>query len=76
MPVFYFNLRGDGVDQPDLTGRDLPDEGAARLEAERLAAELAEAARAAGETPPDATLEVDDAELRPVLALPLRERSL
>jgi hypothetical protein len=75
MPIFYFNLRGEGLDQPDLTGRDLPDEAAARAEAERLAEELIETARAAGLRPPEATIEVDDEELRPVLALPLNERT-
>lgn len=74
MPIFYFNLRGEGLDQPDLTGRDLPDEAAARAEAERLAEELIETARAAGLPPPAATIEVDDEELRPILALPLNER--
>ena len=71
MPLFYFNLRGERFEAPDLTGRDLPDSAAARREAERLAAEIVENAFVSGERPPDAVIEVDDAELRPVLALPL-----
>jgi hypothetical protein len=49
----------------------LPDAAAARAEAERLAAELIETALVSGEMPPDAYVEVDDEEMRPVLSLPL-----
>jgi hypothetical protein len=71
MPTYYFNVRGGGVDVPDLTGRVCADEAAARAEAERLAAELAEAARAAGAPPPPVAVEVDDEAQRPLLVLPL-----
>jgi hypothetical protein len=71
MPTYFFNVRGDGLDVPDLTGRVCADAAAARAEAERLAAELAETARAAGAAPPAAVVEVDDEEQRPVLALPV-----
>jgi hypothetical protein len=71
MPTFYFNVRGDRIEAPDLTGRECADEAAARAEAERLAAELVEAASAAGESVPAATVEVHDEDMRPVLALPL-----
>jgi hypothetical protein len=71
MPQFYFTLRGAGFEVPDLAGRHCVDEAAARAEAERIAAELVEAAQVAGEAPPEAILEVDDEELRPVLALPI-----
>jgi hypothetical protein len=74
MPTYFFNVRGDGIDVPDLTGRLCAGEAAARAEAERLAAELAETARAAGAPPPAATIEVDDESLRPILALPLAAR--
>jgi hypothetical protein len=74
MPQFYFNVRGEGFDLPDLAGRQCADEAAARAEAERIAAELVEAALAAGHPPPQATVEVDDEALRPVLALPLNGR--
>ena len=74
MPLFYFNVRSDGFDLPDLAGRELDDSAAARAEAERLAAELVETALVSGEVPPDAVVEVDDEELRPVLALPLVPR--
>ena len=74
MPTFYFNVRGEAFEAPDLAGRDFPDQAAARAEAERLAAELVETALASGAIPPDATVEVDDEEMRPVLALPVIER--
>ncbi len=71
MPTYYFNLRGEKFEQPDLAGKVLSDDWAARAEAERLAAELVESALIAGNLPPDAVVEVDDAQMRPVLALPL-----
>ena len=71
MPTYYFNVRGEHFEQPDLTGKTLRDDAAARAEAERLAAELVETALVAGARPPDATVEVDDEQMRPVLALPL-----
>lgn len=71
MPTYFFNVRGEGLDVPDLTGRLCADDAAARIEAERLAAELAETARANGASPPAAAVEVDDEALRPLLVLPL-----
>lgn len=71
MPIFYFNVRGSDFELPDLTGRECADAEAARAEAQRLAAELIETALVAGELPPDATVEVDDENQRPLLALPL-----
>jgi hypothetical protein len=73
MPTYYFHLRGQDYEVPDLAGRECPDDIAARAEAERLAAELVETALVAGERPPPVTVEVADEELRPVLALPLNE---
>lgn len=71
MPTYYFTLRSESFELPDFAGKSLPDDEAARAEAERLAAELVETALIAGTLPPDAVVEVDDEELRPVLALPL-----
>ena len=73
MPTYYFNVRGRDFELPDLAGRQYPDAAGARAEAERLAAEMIETALIAGETPPEAIVEVDDEELRPVLAIPLRQ---
>jgi len=71
MPTYYFNLRGEDFELPDLAGKHLSNDSAARAEAERLAAELVESALISGAVPPDAVLEVDDEQMRPVLALPL-----
>jgi hypothetical protein len=71
MPIYYFNLRGENFELPDLAGKSLSDDAAARAEAERLAAELVEAALISGTLPPDAVVEVDDEQMRPLLALPL-----
>jgi hypothetical protein len=71
MPTYYFNLRGENFELPDLAGKNLSDDAAARAEAERLAAELVESAVISGNLPPDAVVEVDDEQMRPVLALPL-----
>ena len=72
MPTYYFHLRGDGHEIPDLTGQALPDEGAARAEAERLAADLVETARLTGAPAPDGIIELLDPDLRPLMAIPLR----
>lgn len=71
MPTYYFNLRGENFELPDLAGKRLDDDSQARAEAERLAAELVESALISGAVPPDAVVEVDDEQMRPVLALPL-----
>ena len=73
MPIYYFNVRGRGLDVPDTAGRLCDDPAAARREAELMAADLVAAALAAGEPPLDAVIEVDDEQQRPVLALPLRQ---
>lgn len=71
MPTYYFNVRGEDFEVPDLAGKSLSDDAAARAEAERLAAELVESALISGNPPPDAVVEVDDEQMRPLLALPL-----
>lgn len=72
MPTYYFNVRGEDFELPDLAGKRLGDDKAARAEAERLAAELVESALISGAAPPDAVVEVDDEQMRPILALPLK----
>ena len=73
-PIYYFQLRGEDFEVPDLAGRECPDAAAARGEAERLAAELVETAIVDRGRPPMATLEVDDEDLRPLLSIPLDEK--
>jgi hypothetical protein len=76
MPTYYFNVRGEDFELPDLAGKSLGDDEAARAEAERLAAELVESALICGAMPPDAIVEVDDEQMRPLLALPLNRAAL
>jgi hypothetical protein len=76
VPIYYFNVRGPGLEVPDTAGRLCDDPAAARREAELMAADLVGTALAAGELPLDAVIEVDDEEQRPVLALPLRQARL
>jgi hypothetical protein len=71
MPAYFFHVRGDRFDLPDLTGRECDSPEAARAEAERLAAELRETFLLSGNLPADATVEVDDEAQRPLLALPI-----
>ena len=73
MPIYYFHVRGDGFEVPDIAGRLCADPAAARREAERMAEDLVATALAAGAPPPEAVIEVDDEDQRPVLALPLTE---
>jgi hypothetical protein len=71
MPTFYFHVRGESFDMPDKAGRSCDSAESARVEAERLAAELLETALLSGCLPPDATVEVDDENQRPLLTLPI-----
>ena len=73
VPIYYFNVRGEGLEMPDIAGRLCADPAAARREAESMAADLVGTALSYGAVPPDAVIEVDDEEQRPILALPLRE---
>ena len=73
MPIYYFNVRGDGLEVPDTAGRICADAASARREAESMAADLVATALSSGAPPPDAVIEVDDEDQRPILALPLRD---
>ena len=73
MPIYYFHVRGEDFEVPDIAGRLCADPADARREAELMAKDLVGTALAAGALPLDAVIEVDDEEQRPVLALPLRE---
>ena len=70
-PTFYFHLRGEDYEVPDLTGQVCADDAAARDEAERLAADLVETARLSGDAPCAGTIEVLDEDQPPILTLPL-----
>ena len=73
MPRFYFNVVGDDLHWTDVAGRHCGTLEAARLEARRIAAEIVSNALISGQAPPDAVVEVEDQQLRPVLELPVMQ---
>ena len=70
MPRYYFHIRGGPNAAEDLLGTDLPDNRAARAEAERRARDLSAEKTVEGEPPTEARLEVEDEERRPLFTLP------
>ena len=72
MPLFYFNVDGGTYHWTDVVGKSCSDIGAARAEARRLAGEMVASSLLAGRLPDDATIEVEDQNLRPVLEMKLR----
>ena len=73
MPRYFFNVHGGGLAAPDLVGRKLPDDQAARAEAEALAKEVAIAELSGAPFPDRLWVEVVDEEQRPVVLLPIDE---
>ena len=71
MPRYYFNVHGETFAAPDLIGRKLPDDEAARAEAELLAREVATSEHAESPFPDRPWVEVVDEDQRPVLLLPV-----
>jgi len=72
MPLFYFNVDGGTYHWTDVVGKSCSDVGAARAEARRIAGEMVASCLLAGRMPDDATIEVEDQHLRPVLEMKLR----
>jgi hypothetical protein len=66
VPIYYFNVRGDGLEMPDTAGRICADAASARREAEVMAADLVATALSSGAPLPDAVIEVDDEDQRPI----------
>lgn len=71
VPTYYFNVNGGSYHCTDLVGRNCRDVGAAHREAHRIAAEMITASLIAGRVPDDATIEVEDEDMRPVLEMKL-----
>ena len=71
MPRYFFNVHCETFDTPDLVGRPLPNDDAARAEAERFRRDVL----TSGLGPPlfleKPWIEVVDEEQRPVMLLPL-----
>ncbi|MGI8705686.1 MAG: DUF6894 family protein [Sphingomicrobium sp.] len=73
MPRYFFNVHGETFATPDLVGRKLPDDEAARAEAKSLANELAEAEISSDLLSNSPWVEVVDYDQRPVAVIPATE---
>lgn len=73
MSTFYINIHGPDFEAIDLVGRDLADSEAARVEALRTARELLAEDVTHGKMPPEEWIELQDADHRPVMTLPLSQ---
>ena len=72
MPQYFFNVHGEMSAIPDLVGRKLPDDEAARAEGKALANEVAKLELASA-FPENSWVEILDNDLRPVAVLPVNE---
>ncbi len=73
MSIFYIHVRGRDFEGTDFVGRDLADSEAARVEAIREARELLAEEITHGKVPLEEWVEVEDADHRPVMTLPLAQ---
>lgn len=73
MPRYYFNVHGERFATPDLVGRKLPDDEAARAEAKTVANELVQAELSNALLPGNPWVEVVDDDQRPVAVIPASE---
>ena len=71
MPRYFFNVHGESSVAPDLVGRDLPHDDAAREAANQLAKELVTDETLTGALPETHWVEVVDQDQRPVSLLPV-----
>jgi hypothetical protein len=71
MSTFYIHVRGRDFEGIDFVGRDLAGTEAARAEARRAARELLAQDITQGKLPLEEWIEVEDADHRPVMTLPL-----
>ena len=69
MPRYFFSFDDGEPSTPDLVGRDLPNDEAAKAEAVKLAAELGLDRAIEGQAPPFEWIEVTDEAQRPVAPL-------
>ena len=73
MSIFYIHVRGRDFEGIDFVGRDLADSEAARAAAVREARELLAEDVTHGKMPLEEWIEVEDADHRPVMTLPLAQ---
>jgi hypothetical protein len=69
---YFFDVHGETFANPDLVGRDLVDDDAARAEAHQLAKEVV-VAELTGGLPEKTWVEVVDEDQRPILLMPIDE---
>ena len=72
VPRYFFNVHSETFANPDLVGRDLIDDDAARAEAHQLAREVV-IAELTGGLPEKTWVEVVGEDQRPILLLPIDE---
>jgi hypothetical protein len=72
VPRYFFNVHGETFANPDMVGRDLVDDDAARAEAHQLAKEVV-VAELTGGLPEKTWVEVVDEDQRPILLMPIDE---
>lgn len=72
MGMFYFNIHCDGFQLTDIVGENCRDTEEARAEARRAARVLIQDELLNGRAP-QGWIEVEDAEHRPVLVVPLKD---
>ena len=73
MSTFYIHVHGAGFEGIDLVGKDFPNCEAARAAAVQAARELLAEEVACGKLPSEEWIEVEDADHRPVMTLPLSQ---
>lgn len=73
MSVFYIHVRGRDFEGIDFVGNDFADSEAARAAALRTARELLAEEVTQGKLPLEEWIEVEDADHRPVMILPLSQ---
>lgn len=73
MSTYYIHVHGRNFEGVDLIGRDFSDSKAACAEAMRAARELLIQHVTKGRMPPEEWIEVEDADHRPVMTLPLSQ---
>lgn len=71
MSRYFFNFEGEDTAAPDLVGRDLTDDEAAKAEGAKLAADIGLPNALEGELPAFEWIEITDEEQRTVARLPV-----
>ena len=73
MPRYFFNIHGERFATPDIVGRKLPDDEAARAEAKTVANEVAKVELSSALLPGNPWVEVVDGNQRPVAVVPVSD---